>query len=318
MPPIPTGHFSLAPEDNTFETVHVDLTHRCNMECANCYLPNRTIPDLDVDRFYGVLQRFPNRAYIRLMGGEPTLRLDLPEIVKEVTRLGHKPILATNGLKLAHLDYCQLLKDAGLRYVLISMNGAGDDAVYRVLDSGKYAGLKIRALTNALKVGFRINTGTIIARGVNEHSLKEQIELVANCAEAAGVHFDRDRPWSKVTPILRMRSIGAIGRYMEDSSCSYQEMVELLARTLDRSVDHILGTSTTPGRILLDLEDDGEQRSALVPVETAAGRVLVRLVDWETDADGVPNPGNRHRGRLTKDFRVAPFYEDIKANEFGY
>ena len=312
------GHFTLAPEKNTFATVHVDLTHRCNMECANCYVPNRDIPDMDSRRLFDVLAKLPKRTDIRLMGGEPTLRLDLPEIIREVVRHGLRPVLATNGLKLAHLDYCQLLKDAGLRYVLLSMNGAGDDDVYRVIDSGKYAGLKTRALRNSLKVGFRFNTGTIIARGVNEHSLKEQIDLVARTASEIGVCFDRDRPWSKVTPILRMRSVGAIGRYMEDSSCSYDEMVDLLATALDRPIEQIMQRSMTPGKILLELEDDGGERSALVPVETEAGRVLVRLVDWSTDGDGVPDAGNPHRGRLTKDFRIAPFFEDIKANEFGY
>ena len=317
-PTITTGHFTLSPENNSFATVHVDLTHRCNMECANCYVPNRNIPDMDSRRLFDVLAKLPNRTDIRLMGGEPTLRMDLPEIIREVVKHGHRPVLATNGLKLAHLDYCQTLKDAGLRYVLLSMNGADDDDVYRVIDSGKYAGLKVRALQNSLSVGFRLNTGTIIAKGVNEHSLKAQIDLVARVATEVGVHFDRDKPWSKVTPILHMRSVGAIGRYMEDSSCSYDELVWLLAKTLDCPVEHILQQSMTPGRVLLELDDDGGARSALVPIDTRAGKLLIRLVDWSTDDAGVPDAGNPHRGRLTKDFRIAPFFEDIKVNEFGY
>jgi len=43
---------TLNPEENTFNLLMVDLTHRCNMECANCYLPNRDIPDMDVDKLY--------------------------------------------------------------------------------------------------------------------------------------------------------------------------------------------------------------------------------------------------------------------------
>ncbi|MEZ5933161.1 MAG: radical SAM protein [Alphaproteobacteria bacterium] len=315
---MPINHFALAPEKNTFATVHVDLTHRCNMECANCYVPNRDIPDMDSRRLFDVLAKLPRRTDIRLMGGEPTLRLDLPEIIREVVRHGHRPVLATNGLKLAHLDYCRMLKVAGLRYVLLSMNGADDDDVYRVIDSGKYAVLKTRALKNCLEVGFRLNTGTIIAKGVNEHTLQAQIDLVVRTARELGINFDRDRPWSRVTPILRMRSVGAIGRYMPDSSCSYDEMVRLLAAALDRPIEQILQRSMTPGRVLLELEDDGGERSALVPVETEAGKVLVRLVDWSTDEAGVPDAGNPHRGRLTSDFRIAPFFEDIKANEFGY
>ena len=123
MLPFPIGHFILAPEQNTFATVHVDLTHRCNMECANCYVPNRDIPDMDSRRLFEALAKLPKRTDIRLMGGEPTLRLDLPEIIREVVRHGHRPVLATNGLKLAHLDYCCELKDAGL---LLQPGGQAD------------------------------------------------------------------------------------------------------------------------------------------------------------------------------------------------
>lgn len=41
---------SIPPEENTFETVMVDITHKCNMACANCYLPDRTPPDMDIKR----------------------------------------------------------------------------------------------------------------------------------------------------------------------------------------------------------------------------------------------------------------------------
>ena len=43
------------PEDNPFDLLLADITHRCNMECANCYIPNRHITDMDVDKLYKFL-----------------------------------------------------------------------------------------------------------------------------------------------------------------------------------------------------------------------------------------------------------------------
>jgi MoaA/NifB/PqqE/SkfB family radical SAM enzyme len=40
---------TFSPEECPYETVIVDVTHRCNMACANCYIPNRDIPDLDAE-----------------------------------------------------------------------------------------------------------------------------------------------------------------------------------------------------------------------------------------------------------------------------
>ena len=109
------NYFELKPEENTFSNIVVDLTHKCQMSCANCYIPNRNIPDLDKETLFKFLEKLPERTYIRLIGAEPTMRDDLAEIISTVRKIGHRPSLTTNGLKLAHKPYVQTLKDAGLR-----------------------------------------------------------------------------------------------------------------------------------------------------------------------------------------------------------
>ena len=72
------------------------------------------------------------------------MRDDLAEIISKVKSLGHRPSLTTNGLKLAYEPYVVKLKEAGLRLLLHSMNGADDDEAYQVLDNGKWATVKVR------------------------------------------------------------------------------------------------------------------------------------------------------------------------------
>ena len=55
-----------APEDNPFRTVIADVTHRCNMVCRNCYIPNRDVPDLDADWLIALIARFPRRIRLRI------------------------------------------------------------------------------------------------------------------------------------------------------------------------------------------------------------------------------------------------------------
>jgi len=312
------GHLKVAPEENPFESLVVELTHRCNMECANCYIPNRAIPDLDTEKLYDILRRLPRRTYIRLIGGEPTLREDLADIIRQVVCLGHKPSLTTNGLKLARLDYCRELKQAGLRHVLVSMNGADDDAAYRVLDGGNFATVKVRALINCFRTGFRVNTGTIVARGVNEQVVARQIETMTSCAEAAGVNFRTTRPWSRVTPVIRLKSVGEIGRHMEGCSYSLNELVHVVLEGIGQSGAVEPCEPVASGLNYIRRESEAATSSVLIPVESRIGPILLRLIDWTVDEDGVPDPGNTHRGRLTEDFRIAPFFEDVKVNEFGY
>ena len=48
---------SFAPEQSPYDIVMVDVTHRCNMTCANCYLPNRVIPDMDARWLSSIFKR---------------------------------------------------------------------------------------------------------------------------------------------------------------------------------------------------------------------------------------------------------------------
>lgn len=320
----------LLPENNTYTSLVVDVTHRCNMECSNCYIPNRSYPDMDRNALFGFLKRLPNRTYVRLIGAEPTMREDIFEIISGIIGLGHKPSLTTNGLKLAQLEYTRELKRAGLNMVLISMNGADDDDVYRVLDGGKYANLKTRALTNVFKVGMQsINTGTIIARDVNEHTVRRQVNLVADIVAALGIDLDSTKPWSKITPVLRMKSVGLIGRHMgSDSSFNLRDLADVVAGELGLDASAILDNKAISGSnlaIWFNQKDLYRNRyakenasSVMFPYQTKSGRILIRLIDWSVDEDGVPDRGNENRGRVTPDWKIAPFFEHVKLNENGY
>ena len=310
------NYFELEPEQNTFSNIVVDLTHRCNMECANCYIPNRDVPDLDKEKLFEFLSRLPSRTYIRLIGAEPTMRNDLPEIISKVKALGHRPSVTTNGLKLAQPSYVKKLKDAGLRLLLHSMNGADDDEAYKELDNGKWATVKVRALDNIFAERLPINTGTIIARGVNEYVMNRQVEVFAERAIANGINFNTTPPYNKITPVLRMKSVGMIGRYMEGVSYTIDELTDMAVYRLGIDKSDIIKTSA--GVVKAGPQSGEALTSYMFPYETEAGKVLIRLIDWQTDDDGVIDHDNPNRGRLTENFTVAPFFEHVKKNEYGY
>jgi len=290
-------YFEQAPEDNTFNLLMVDLTHRCNMECANCYLPNREIPDMDITKLYTFLRKLPKRVIVRLIGAEPTILKDLPDIIKNVKRCGHQVSVTTNGLRLSSKKYVQNLKESGLRMVLISMNGAADPDVYAVLDRGReYAEMKYNALKNAMEARMIINTGTIIAKGYNEFTFKDQIDLVRYLKKETNYRV-------RIKPILRFKSVGHIGRYMKDASYTLPDLEEQFNYYIEDAtkVDDIVSPNHAILANFYELED-----------------MYVRLIDWEIDDDGIPDSENELRGRVTEDWKVAPFFEHLKQNEFGY
>ena len=267
------------------------------MECANCYIPNRNIPDMNKSKLYNLISRLPNRTFIRLIGAEATMRDDLFEIISKVKEMGHRVSLTTNGLKLGREEYVLKLKQAGLRLVLLSMNGAIDDEIYKILDNGKYANLKHRALDNLLKHKFIVNTGTIIAKGVNERTIKEQVDLMCDYAEKYKV---------KIPPVVRIRTIATLGRSMEEHTYNFSEFKQNVCKQLNISEEYMQQNKTD------------EIVNNLGGFVFKHRNVMIRLVDWKVNDEGVPDFGNELRGRITEDWKIAPFFNHVKKNEYGY
>lgn len=278
----------IQPEDNYFDIVVADITHKCNMECANCYIPNRDIPDMDADKLDTFLSRLPNRTEIRLIGAEPTTRKDLPDLITMVRGHGHRPTLVTNGLKLGNLNYVKKLKAAGLRSVAISMNGADDDDVYEITDELRCATRKMAALLHCINENLFVNVNVVLQKGVNDH-IPLRWEFL--CKEYG------------IRPILRYKNVGQIGRHSLDRSetHSWRELVGLVSKATGVDESFILGHPAGDHDVLFPHKGS-----------------YIKITDWAPKGSQIPAPGSLRRGRITEEWTIAPFFEHVKENEFGY
>lgn len=295
------NYYELEPEENTFKTLVTDITHRCNMECANCYIPNRIIPDMNIDRLYEFARRLPKRTEFRLMGGEPTVRRDLPDIIKTLRELGHRPTILTNGLRLGNFDYCKRLRDAGLRSLNISMNGADDDEVYIIMDELRCAERKMQALKNVIELNMFININCIIQKGVNDHVPKRLVDI-----------FQQE--FNGHPGVLRFRNVGQIGRHSlnHDENYSFDELIQLIAEVTRLDANWI--------RQWNNVEGYDETHNVLFPLnpDTKKTGLWIKITDWDPKDEMIPDPNSIRRGRITENFKIAPFFEHVKLNEFGY
>ena len=298
----PINYYELKPEENHFDDVVIDVTHRCNMQCKNCYIPNREIPDMDADRMIEAISKFPKKTTIRIIGAEPTMRKDLPELITRIKQVPHRMALLTNGLRLARLNYVQTLKNAGLRNVYLSMNGVDNDDWYEEIDELRCAEKKIQAMQNSAKLNILRDIGCIIVWGVNNDAPKRFLKLLRN---------------NNIDNVsLRFKTIGQIGRHMDQMGMVY--LINLVSKQLDVSVDYIKSWQdkwTFPGG---KKEDD----TFYFPLSEKSTRVYkgiwIKLTNWNSDGKETVLSNSRRRGRLTEDFNVAPFFEHVTENEGGY
>lgn len=186
--PIPPARIEHAPLQDSFgreiKSLRISVTDRCNFRCLYC-IPDENIEWLPKDNLltFEEIIRLARIALelgvrkLRLTGGEPLLRKNLPYLVEELASLPGLEDLAltTNGTELTRL--AKPLAKAGLERVNVSLDTldrenfarmAQRDALPQVLegiDAAEAAGLN------------PISINCVAIRGANEHEVVDFAEL---------------------------------------------------------------------------------------------------------------------------------------------
>jgi radical SAM protein with 4Fe4S-binding SPASM domain len=105
-----------------------NLTRRCNLECAHCYIsagPHESatgeLATADCMRIMDQILEVNPAPLIILSGGEPLLREDLYRLAAHGARGGATVVVGTNGTLLSE-ERVALLKEAGVRGVAVSVD----------------------------------------------------------------------------------------------------------------------------------------------------------------------------------------------------
>jgi cyclic pyranopterin phosphate synthase len=179
------------PVDTLRRPIHdlrISVMDRCNFRCPYC-MPRETFHDayrflksserLAFDEILRLTRVFVRAGVkkIRITGGEPLLRPNLPDLIGDLTMLaGIEDIaLTTNGVLLP--KYAAELKAAGLRRITVSLDTL-DPAVFAQM-SGGFGGVVevLDGIECARRAGLApIKVNTVVQRGVNDHTLFDLLE----------------------------------------------------------------------------------------------------------------------------------------------
>jgi radical SAM protein with 4Fe4S-binding SPASM domain len=156
------------------------LTFRCQNDCVHCYSggPHDT-PELTTEEWKEVIDRVHKIGVFLLTftGGEPTLREDLPELLRYAQEKGIVTGLITNGRRLKDKEYVQKLEDAGLDFVQITLESHDPtihDAITRVKGSWEET---VEGIRNIVPTQIYITTNTTLNK-FNAKSFLKTIEFL--------------------------------------------------------------------------------------------------------------------------------------------
>jgi len=203
----------------------IHITDRCDLDCPVCLAaagkPRTTEPS--VSEIEAALPDLParHRPNVCLIGGEPTMREDLPEIVRAVIRRGYLPRLNTNGRRLHRKpELVEALWEAGLRWVILQFDGLSDRVDEQL--RGRPLHREKLAVTDALvRRGFKMQWAVMVAKDIND----DQLGPIVDAAFAHRVF------WVSLYPAA------ATGRMGFDEETHLADALSALQRTTDGRIN---------------------------------------------------------------------------------
>ena len=133
----------------------VIVTYRCNARCNMCNrykAPSRPEEELSLD----TIRKLPQMYFTNITGGEPFIRTDLPDIVRELYKKSDRIVISTNGYFTERiLALCEEFPEVGIRVSIEGLPQTNDDI--RGLPNGferGYSTLEQLVLAGHPDVGF--------------------------------------------------------------------------------------------------------------------------------------------------------------------
>jgi cyclic pyranopterin phosphate synthase len=166
------------------KSLRLSVTDRCNLRCKYCmpeeeytWLPRETL--LSFEEMSSLTSLFTQLGVdkVRLTGGEPLLRKDMPTLIRMLRENGRITDLAltTNGILLA--DQAQALRDAGLHRITVSLDTLQPERFKALTRRDSHAQV-LEGIEAVVKAGFTgVKYDTVAIRGFNDDELVALIEF---------------------------------------------------------------------------------------------------------------------------------------------
>jgi cyclic pyranopterin phosphate synthase len=198
-------------------SLRISVTDRCNLRCQYCmpetdyaWLPRESVLSFEeisvlADVFAGV-----GADRIRITGGEPLLRRDLPSLIET---LADKPAiqdlaLTTNGVLLAR--HAAALRGAGLRRITVSLDTLRPERFAALTRFDEHAAV-LAGIDAAVGEFGQVKLDTVVIRGVNDDELVSLLEF--GRSRHAEVRF------------IEYMDVGGATRWNRDAVVSQDEML---------------------------------------------------------------------------------------------
>jgi cyclic pyranopterin phosphate synthase len=207
--------------------LRVSLTDRCNLRCEYCmpedeyaWLPRADL--LSFDEIARLVDAFTDAGVtkVRLTGGEPLLRPDVPDLVRRLSSNARieEIALTSNGVLLA--EHAAALRAAGLNRITVSLDTLRPDRFARLARSDQHARV-LAGIESAQRELGSVKLDTVVIRGVNDDEVADLLDFGRQLG--AEVRF------------IEYMDVGGATRWSPDRVVSRGALLEIIERRFGRA-----------------------------------------------------------------------------------
>jgi radical SAM protein with 4Fe4S-binding SPASM domain len=230
--------------ENSLKIISWNITRRCNLKCAHCYLPatfrsdaasfspgTRELTTEESLRLIDEIALANEEVMLILSGGEPLLRSDVYELAEYASRKGMMVVLGTNGYFI-DTETARKLKEKGVSGVSISLDSPGPavhDGVRQKKGSWDRA---VQAIEICKGEGLSVQMNTVVTSN-NYDKIPELIQF----ARSIGV---------KVFSPFFLVCTGKGEELTDITPDQYEELLSLIARLQEDRTGMMIRTRCAP------------------------------------------------------------------------
>jgi GTP 3',8-cyclase len=209
--------------------LRVSVTDRCNFRCTYCmpkevfgpdypFLPREAL--LTFEEIVRLVRLFASLGVrkVRITGGEPLLRRDLPDLIRMLNEVDdiEDIALTTNGVLLPR--YAAALRQAGLQRINVSLDAIHDEVFHRMNGGAASVRQVLDGIRAAADAGLGVKVNMVVQRGVNDSEIVPMAR-----------HF---RGTGHIVRFIEYMDVGNTNGWRWDQVVSKQEILERINREM--------------------------------------------------------------------------------------
>lgn len=228
--------------------LRISITEKCNLRCLYC-MPEEGVPQSPKSHLLSqweiakLAELFVSQGVtkVRLTGGEPTVRPDFEDIMRQIGSLRAKGLrelcITTNGLLLARPERLKRLVSHGLTGINLSLDTL-DEFQFQIMTRRQGFKNVMRAIDNVLDMkaaghNLKLKINVVVIRGLNDSQILPFVEMTRH--KDVEVRFIEYMPFDG-------------NKWSSGKMLGYQEMLNRIQDAhpaLEKVVDHPNDTSKT-------------------------------------------------------------------------